>query len=214
MHELVLFTGTVFMGFFAIMNPLANTPVFLGLTDGDDSRTRRAVAFKGLCVAFFIVALFSVAGKLIFDLFGITLPAFRIAGGYLVFQIGINMLHGEQSKVHHVGADGASKAALEAQQLSVAVSPLAVPLLAGPGTIATAMNFVAVRSVTHLAITIGVFAAMCIVSYAFFVSGEKFVTFIGENALGVMTRMMGLILAVIGVQMFIEGVRGAVQASS
>ena len=214
MHELVLYAGTVFMGFFAIMNPLANTPVFLGLTDGDDRATRREVAARGLVVAFVIVAVFSVAGKLIFDLFGITLPAFRISGGFLVFQIGINMLHGEQSKVHHVGADGTSKTALQSQQLSVAVSPLAVPLLAGPGTIATAMNFVAVRSVTHLAITIGAFAAMCAISYVFFVSGEKLVTFIGENALGVVTRMMGLILAVIGVQMFIEGVYGAVQAYS
>lgn len=212
MHELVLFTGTVFMGFFAIMNPVANTPVFLGLTDGDDPKTRRAVAIRGLGLAFLIVAVFSVAGKLIFDLFGITLPAFRIAGGILVFQIGIQMLHGEQSKVHHVSGLASSKSALEAQQLSVAVSPLAVPILAGPGTIATAMNFVAVRSVTHLAITISVFAVMCVLSYVFFLSGEKLVTYIGENAVGVVTRMMGLILAVIGVQMLIEGVYGAVQA--
>jgi len=200
------------MGFFAIMNPVANTPVFLGLTDGDDPKTRRAVAIRGLGLAFLIVAVFSVAGMLIFDLFGITLPAFRIAGGILVFQIGIQMLHGEQSKVHHVSGPAASKSALEAQQLSVAVSPLAVPILAGPGTIATAMNFVAVRSVTHLAITVSVFAVMCVLSYVFFLSGEKLVTYIGENAIGVVTRMMGLILAVIGVQMLIEGVYGAVQA--
>jgi multiple antibiotic resistance protein len=211
-HELVLYTGTVFMGFFAIMNPVANTPVFLGLTDGDDPKTRRAVAIRGLGLAFLIIAVFSVAGKLIFDLFGITLPAFRIAGGILVFQIGIQMLHGEQSKVHHVSGQAASKSALEAQQLSVAVSPLAVPILAGPGTIATAMNFVAVRSLTHLAITISVFAVMCVLSYVFFLSGEKLVTYIGENAIGVVTRMMGLILAVIGVQMLTEGVYGAVQA--
>jgi multiple antibiotic resistance protein len=214
MHEFFLYMGTVFMGFFAIMNPLANTPVFLGLTDGDDAKTRREVAFRGLALAFLIIALFSVAGKLIFDLFGITLPAFRIAGGILVFQIGFHMLHGEQSKVHHVGNDDASKAARETQQLSVAVSPLAVPILAGPGTIATAMNFVAVRSVSHLTITIGAFALMCVISYVFFVGGEKLVAYIGENAVGVVTRMMGLILAVIGVQMFIEGVRGAVQAST
>jgi len=214
MRELVLYAGTVFMGFFAIMNPLANTPVFLGLTDGDDPKTRREVAFRGLGLAFLIIAAFSVAGKLIFDLFGITLPAFRIAGGILVFQIGIQMLHGEQSKVHHAGGQAMSKAALESQQLSVAVSPLAVPILAGPGTIATAMNFVAVRSVTNLVITIAVFAVMCAISYAFFIGGEKLVGYIGENAVGVVTRMMGLILSVIGVQMFIEGVRGAVQAST
>lgn len=148
MHELILFSGTVFMGFFAIMNPLANTPVFLGLTADDDSAMRRAVAFKGLALAFLIVA----------------------------------------------------------------ISPLAVPILAGPGTIATAMSFVAVRDFTHLAITIAVFALMCVISYMFFISGEKLVTYIGENAFSVVTRLMGLILAVIGVQMFIDGVYGAVRA--
>jgi multiple antibiotic resistance protein len=211
MHQLVLFTGTVFMGFFAIMNPLANTPVFLGLTAEDDSATRRAVAVKGLALAFLLVAIFSVAGKYIFDLFGITLPAFRIAGGILVFQIGLHMLHGEQSKAQQPGHQTTAENS-RAVQLSVAVSPLAVPILAGPGTIATAMNFVAVRSFTHLAITIGVFALMCAISYVFFVSGEKLVRYIGKNAVDVVTRMMGLILAVIGVQMVIQGIHGAVQA--
>ena len=211
MQQLALFAGTVFMGFFAIMNPLANTPVFLGLTAEDDSATRRTVALKALTLTFLIIAVFSLAGKYIFDLFGITLPAFRIAGGFLVFQIGLNMLHGEQSKVHQPGDEKAVENSRTAQ-LSVAVSPLAVPILAGPGTIATAMNFVAVRSLTHLAITIGVFALMCAISYVFFVAGERLVQYIGENAVGVVTRMMGLILAVIGVQMLIQGIYGAVRA--
>jgi multiple antibiotic resistance protein len=198
------------MGFFAIMNPVANTPVFLGLTAEDDSETRKAIAAKGLMLAFIIVAIFSVGGKYIFELFGITLPAFRITGGILVFQIGLHMLHGEQSKVHHPGKDPAPKS--RAAQLSVAVSPLAVPILAGPGTIATAMSFVAARGFMHLAITMGAFGLLCLVSYAFFVSGEKLIKYIGENAVNVVTRMMGLILAVIGMQMLIEGIHGAVQA--
>jgi multiple antibiotic resistance protein len=210
MHQLILYAGTVFMGFFAIMNPLANTPVFLGLTAEDDSQTRKAVAAKGLLLAFLIIAIFSVGGKFIFELFGITFPAFRITGGILVFQIGLHMLQGEQSKVHQPGEDAAQKS--RAAQLSVAVSPLAVPILAGPGTIATAMSFVAERGFMHLAITIGAFGLMCLVSYGFFVSGEKLIKYVGENAVDVVTRMMGLILAVIGMQMLIEGVQGAVQA--
>ena len=201
---------SVFMGFFAIMNPLANTPVFLGLTADDDSQTRRAVAARGLTLAFILIVIFSVAGKLIFDLFGITLPAFRITGGILVFQIGLHMLHGEQSKVQSSTRDGDRQTSTA--RLGVAVSPLAVPILAGPGTIATAMNFVAVRSVAHLAITIGAFGLMCLISYAFFVSGEKLIKYMGESAVTVVTRMMGLILAVIGVQMLIQGIHGAVQA--
>ncbi len=210
MPELVLYTGTVFMGFFAIMNPLANTPVFLGLTSQDDLQTRKAVARNSLFLSFFIVAVFALAGKLIFDLFGITLPAFRITGGILVFGIGYNMLHGEQSKAHHPG-EGAFEASREAA-LNVAISPLAVPILAGPGTIATAMSFVAVRSVSHVAITIVCFGILCLISYVFFVSGEKLIRYIGENAVNAVTRLMGLILAVIGTQMLIQGVHGAIQS--
>ena len=76
------------MGFFAIMNPVANTPVFLGLTADDSPEIRRAVARKALLLSFIIILVFCAAGKLIFDLFGITLPAFRITGGLLVFLVG------------------------------------------------------------------------------------------------------------------------------
>jgi len=76
------------------------------------------------------------------------------------------------------------------------------------------MNFVAVGDFTHLAITIGVFAPMCSITYLFFISGEKLVSYIGENAVSVVTRLMGSILAVIGVQMLIEGIYGAVRAYS
>ena len=210
-HELALFTSTVFMGFFAIMNPLANTPVFLGLTSDDDPDTRKAVARKGLVIALLIVSIFTIAGHLIFSLFGITLAAFRITGGILVFAIGYSMLHGESSKTHQPQG-GSGRPSREAM-LSVAVSPLAVPLLAGPGTIATAMNFVAQRTMLHIAITIGCFALMCVISYVFFASGEKLIHYLGENAVSAITRMMGLILAVIGVQMFIEGARAAMQVT-
>ena len=85
---------TVFMGFFAIMNPIANTPVFLGLTANNSPGDRRKIAAKALIMSFAIILLFSAAGKLIFDLFGITLPAFRIMGGLLVALVGYHMLQG------------------------------------------------------------------------------------------------------------------------
>jgi multiple antibiotic resistance protein len=206
MQDLVAYAGNVFMGFLAIMNPLANTPVFLGLTADDDTSTRKTVALRSLLLAFAIVAVFVLTGKLIFDLFGITLPAFRIAGGILIFGIGYNMLHGEASRAHQ--AHEATAAAREAQ-LSVAISPLAVPILAGPGTIATALGFVAERSVVHILVTLGGFALVCLISFTLFVSGEKLIRYIGVNAVSAVTRMMGLILVVIGVQMLIEGAHGA-----
>ena len=90
---------SVFMGFFAIMNPIANTPVFLGLTAGDDAGTRRKVAARALIASFIIIVVFCAAGKLIFDLFGITLPAFRITGGVLVAIVGFHMLQGGEHPV-------------------------------------------------------------------------------------------------------------------
>ncbi len=198
---------TVFMGFFAIMNPIANVPIFLGLTSGDDKQTTRTVALQSLALAFLVIVVFAIAGKVIFELFGISLPAFRITGGLLVFLIGFHMLQGKQSSIHHPNEEDKQKCREAA--LSVAVSPLAMPILAGPGTIATAMNFSAGGGLAGMVVTIVSFAVLCIITYAFFVFGEKFVTFIGVGALGVITRMMGLILAVIGTQMVIEGLHGA-----
>lgn len=196
------------MAFFAIMNPVANAPIFLTLTASDDAATKKKIAFKSLALAFVIIAVCSLAGKLIFGLFGITLPALRITGGVLVFLIGLQMLHGSQSKVHSPSGEDIEKS-IDAQ-LSVAVSPLAVPILAGPGTIATAMNFSAHAGILQTVITIGAFALLCVVTYGFFIWGEKFTNYIGESAVKVITRIMGLILAAIGMQMLLQGVYGAV----
>lgn len=97
MKELILHTVTVFMGFFAIMNPIANIPIFLSLTADEDKETVRSIALRSVFIAFVIVAIFAIAGKVIFDLFGITLYALRITGGILVFMIGFNMLQGDST---------------------------------------------------------------------------------------------------------------------
>ena len=199
--------GTVFAGFFAIMNPLANMPVFLGLTEGDDPKTRRSVAFRSVILTFAIIAGFSLTGKAIFELFGLTLPALRITGGILVFKIGFDMLQGSSSPHHTM--DDKTVADRKAAALDVAISPLAVPLLAGPGTIAAAMNFAAGEGTMPIAVTIAAFAVVCILTLIAFLSGERLVAVIGESALNIITRLMGLILAVIGSQMAIEGIRGA-----
>ena len=200
---------SVFMGFFAIMNPVANTPVFLGLTEEDDPETRRKIATKALMVSFVIILVFSAAGKLIFDLFGISLPAFRIMGGILVALVGYHMLQGgEHSSVQHPSEEDKRKS-LEAE-MEIAITPLAMPILAGPGTIATAMNFASTGGISEFIVTVGAFFVLCVITYVFFVSGERFVKYIGDNGIKVITRLMGLILAVIGVQMLIEGVGGAV----
>jgi multiple antibiotic resistance protein len=202
---------SVFMGFFAIMNPIANTPVFLGLTADDSPEMRRAVARKAVILSFLIILVFCAAGKLIFDLFGITLPAFRITGGLLVFLVGFHMLQGDHSSVQHPSEE--DKQQSKEAELEIAVSPLALPILAGPGTIATAMNFASAGGVSEFGITIAAFFVLCLITYVFFVSGERFVGYIGVNGVKVITRIMGLILAVIGTQMVITGISGAISLS-
>ena len=199
----------VFMGFFAIMNPIANTTVFLGLTANDTPEERKRVAAKALLTTFVIIVVFCLLGKTIFDLFGITLPAFRITGGILVALIGYQMLHGDPSHVHQPASED-QKNTMETA-LSVAVTPLAIPILGGPGTIATAMNYASTGGMWEMAITIAAFAVLCLITYGAFVFGQRLVTFLGSGGLDVITRLMGLILAVIGVQMLIGGITGAIK---
>ena len=202
--DIISHTITVFLGFFAIMNPIANTPIFLGLTEGESTEEKKKIAYFSVLIAFLIVVFFSILGKVIFELFGISLSAFRITGGILVFIIGFQMLHGEHSRVHmpkkiHEGENFES-------DLNIAISPLAMPILAGPGTISTAMNYSAKGNFLNVIITIVCFAILCGITYILFVSGEKFVKYLGSGAIKVITRLMGLILAVIGTQMVIDGI--------
>ena len=206
MHELLTHTITIFMGFFAIMNPIANTPIFIALTDGESEKAKKKIALKSLTITFFIVLVFSVLGKIIFELFGITLPAFRITGGILVFLIGYRMLNGETSKMHHPNRHAYEE---KPDYLNIAITPLAMPILAGPGTIATAMNFSASGEILELIITATAFLILCLITFLMFISGNRLVRFIGKDRITLITRLMGLILAVIGTQMILEGIKGA-----
>ena len=201
----------VFLAFFAIMNPIANTPIFLSLTSQDDHTTKKMIARRSLFLAFLIVMVFCAFGKFIFNAFGITLPAFRITGGIIVFFIGFHLLQGEQSRVHNPTLED-NQESIESE-LSVAITPLAIPILAGPGTISTAITFSAGKGFSELLITISTFAVLCFVTYLFFLYGQKFVDYISKSTIKVISRMMGLILAVIGTQMVIHGILGVVRMS-
>lgn len=204
MHDVTTTAVTVFMGFFAMMNPVANTAVFVGMTGSQSPIQRKATATKALMTAFFIVAAFCLLGKGIFEVFGITLPALRLSGGILVFLVGYHMLQGSSSKLHTQSDE-------QEAPKDVAISPLALPILAGPGTIATAMNYSASGGVLNIGVTIAAFALLCIITYVCFLFGPKLVDKLGESGISIVTRLMGLILTVIGMQMFIQGVHDAYQ---
>jgi multiple antibiotic resistance protein len=220
MHEMILFTGTVVMGFFAIMNPIANTPIFMGITaDISDRKQKNIIAFKSTLFAFIIVAAFTILGQLIFKMFGITLPAFQITGGILLFFIGYDLLQGKSASFHHPVVHDREKlqekAADPDSATSIALTPLAIPILAGPGTIATGINFVGVKTslghVEHLAVVIIAFALMCLLTFVMFISANRIVGFLGKHIINVISRIMGLLLAVIATQMVISGIRNAIE---
>ena len=220
MHEISLFLGTVIMGFFAIMNPIANTPIFMGLTSGiDDRKIKNKIAFRSVLFAFGMVAAFVILGKLIFTVFGITLPAFQITGGILLFLIGYDMLQGKQSNVH-IHSEKSHEEIKEIGSnpdtaLSLALTPLGIPILAGPGTIATAMNFVGMKSgMGHTEQVIAVivaFAVMCLVTFLMFISANRIIGFLGKHVINVISRIMGLILSLIATQMVILGIKNAIE---
>ena len=199
MNDLITYGLTVFMGFFAIMNPIANTPIFLGLVEGENKERKKQIAGTATITAFIIVVIFIIAGKFIFELFGITIPAFKITGGILIFYVGFEMLMSQKSKIH-------SNTNSE-EKNNIAISPLAIPILAGPGTIVTAMNFVTDANDIHIAIVIFIFAIMIFLTYLAFVLSDLIVKKVGDNLISVIGKIMGLILAIIGTGMVTEGIK-------
>lgn len=198
MENLFTYTFTVFMSFFAIMNPIANAPIFLGLVEGQSKEYQKKTARTATITAFFIVVSFVIAGKYIFELFGITIPAFKITGGILIFYIGFEMLLSKKSSIHNNNSE---------EDDNLAISPLAIPILAGPGTIITAMNSVTNANYVHIGIVIAVFALMIYLTYLAFIFSERIIDKVGNNLILVIGKLMGLILAIIGTGMVTEGIR-------
>ena len=208
-HDIWLHSITVFMGFFAMLNPLGNIPVFLGMVQEFDVKTQNRVAFRAVMAAFIIITIFCVFGHIIFRLFGITLPAFQIAGGVIIFVIGFQMLNAKESSIHTLTEE--EKKHQDKAAGEMAISPLGIPLLAGPGTISTAMNFVgAEKSIGNGLLVVGILAIMCLITYFLFISSRKISTKVSPGILKVVSRIMGLILAVIAVQMMIIGIEGTI----
>lgn len=199
MDNILTFSITVFTGFFAIMNPISNLPIFITLLEGADKETKQRVNKKAVFIAFIIVCVFVILGKFIFELFGITIPAFKITGGILIFFVGFEMLQSKKSNVKHLQNTNIDE--------NIAVSPLGIPILAGPGTIVTAMNFVSNASYVHIGLVILIFGLMCALTYVTFSLSELIVNKIGQNVISVIGKIMGLIIAIIGTSMIIEGIK-------
>ena len=191
-----------FMAFFAIMNPISNLPAYMALVADDSQKISRKIAFKSLLIAFIIVTVFVFSGDLIFKVFGITIVSFRIAGGILVAVIGYHMINGNHSPSYK----GMEQQAVNSDPMSIAISPLAMPLFAGPGTITTALSL-ANGGLRNQLITVVAFALLCVITYLLLRSAKQIAGFLGKNLMKIITKMMGLLLFSIGIQMIIVSVQ-------
>ncbi|WP_455444939.1 MarC family protein [Streptococcus salivarius] len=191
-----------FMAFFAIMNPISNLPAYMALVADDSQKISRKIAFRSLLIAFVIITVFIFSGDFIFKVFGITIVSFRIAGGILVAVIGYHMINGNHSPSYK----GMEQQAVNSDPMSIAISPLAMPLFAGPGTITTALSL-ANGGLQNQLITLVAFALLCVITYLLLRSAKQIAGFLGENLMKIITKMMGLLLFSIGIQMIIVSVQ-------
>lgn len=201
------FAMTAFTGFFAIMNPLANLPVFISMTEGASEDARRRVRKKALKVSFIIILSFILLGQIIFSMFGLTIPAFKLGGGILIFLAGIDMVRAKESRKAQI-----AKGAIENDfNESIAVSPLATPLMAGPGSIVTGMTLVSGRDWLYMIIVILMFGVVILLHDIAFKMSKVIVRRLGTSVISVIGKIMGLIITIIGTGMAIEGVQLAME---
>ena len=191
-----------FMAFFAIMNPISNLPAYMALVADDSQKISRKIAFRSLLIAFVIITVFIFSGDFIFKVFGITIVSFRIAGGILVAVIGYHMINGNHSPSYK----GMEQQAVNSDPMSIAISPLAMPLFAGPGTITTALSL-ANGGLRNQLITVVAFAILCVITYLLLRSAKQIAGFLGKNLMKIITKMMGLLLFSIGIQIIIVSVQ-------
>lgn len=191
---------TPLFAFFAVMNPLANAPVFLGLTETSLPSQRRTIAIRGVLVAVLVVAVFTLAGAAVLKLFGITIAAVRAFGGLIVARIGLELI-ANPTPASHQPVDTKTSAGL-----GIAISPLAIPILAGPGTLATALGLTAGTGWLEKGAVLLSFATVALLNLTGFLVAETLVKRLGEDLIGATSKVMGIILGAIGTQMVIAGV--------
>lgn len=197
---------TFFGALFAIMNPFVNLPVFLSLTDGMDPARRRACAIRVALYTAAMCAAMALGGHAALGFFGISLDAFRAAGGLVLGVIGLHLLNGAESASHH--GSPSEKSAQAAAQGDIAFYPMTFPMLVGPGTIATLILFMSrAKDVTdHIAfaaVVAVIIAALAAVLLAADVIGRH----LTQTLRTVTTRLMGMILLAIAVEMSVAGLK-------
>ena len=195
-----------FPSLFSIVDPLAAVPIFLALAGREDVAAQRRTAIRATVTATIILSLFALLGTQIFKFFGITIPAFKMAGGALLFTLALEMM-----RAKHSTARATDEEQTEAKEKEdVGLIPIGVPLLSGPGAIATVMVWSS--RAKHLPDKLALFAsiaALSIVTLLTLLFAPRLSRLFGKTGINIVTRIMGLILAATAAQFVIDGWREA-----
>ncbi|MEM7127707.1 MAG: MarC family protein [Chloroflexota bacterium] len=197
-----------FVTLFVTIDPVGNAPLFLGLTAGMAAPERRMIAMRGVIVAFFILSLFALTGTAILDAMGITINAFRVAGGLLLFVTAFEMIYGQRQE----RKAQTSESALKDQLADIAVFPLGIPLIAGPGAISATILLSSQMATGSdpsrwigTILLIGVIFVLLAGTGLVLIGAEFVDKYIGNTARMVLTRLLGVLLAALCVQYVADG---------
>jgi multiple antibiotic resistance protein len=201
---LIQFALVAFTSIFILVDPVAAVPTFLVMTSGSGRASRRHMALRAAGTCMVVLSVFSVAGTLIFRLFGITLPAFRIAGGLILGMIGLDMLRAQRSPVKETRGDAEEGADKE----DVGIIPLGIPMLAGPGSISSVMVLGTQSSDwPHASLIILAIAVTSAISFIILAAADRVGSYLHETGIRILSRLMGLLLTAIAVQFVLDGLR-------
>ena len=203
MQELLGFAFVSLSAVFFVIDPLGLLPIFVAMTADDPPEKRRAMAARAVVFAFGLLASFALFGTVVFRLFGISLEAFKIAGGILLLITALDMLRALPSRTRSSPEETTEGSAKE----DVAIVPLAMPLLAGPGSIATVMVLAARgTSWRHTGAVIAAVGLTLVVTYLLLRAAGPLNRLFGQSGIAVLERIMGLLLAAIAIQFVADGV--------
>jgi len=188
---------------FFLVDPFAALPTFLAVTAGVDKQRRRAMARKASITACVVLSAFAIAGQYIFKMFGITLPAFEIAGGIILLLIGLDMLNAKRSPTQETGVEAEAAAVKE----DAGIVPLGIPMLAGPGSITSVMVLVG-QAQGKWTLLAAILAAIFITAFICFLvlgNSDRVASVLGDTGIRILVRIMGLLLVALAVQYFVNG---------
>jgi multiple antibiotic resistance protein len=201
---IVRFSVLALSSIFFLVDPFAAIPAFLAITENADPVRRKRMARKGALTCFIVLTSFALCGQLIFKMFGITLPAFEIAGGLILLLIGLDMLQAKRSATQEASGDTEEAAAKE----DAGIVPLGIPMLAGPGAISSVMVMVGQAPTLwgwQMGAILGSIAITALVSYWVLAGASRVRKVMGETGIRILVRIMGLLLVALAMQFFVNG---------